>query len=68
MTDKPSSSAATALRLNLLAQAAEQSARENDDSAMQEAAERAHRLAQRAIREGKAGTVIEGETAVIVEK
>ncbi len=68
MTDKPSSSAATALRLNLLAQAAEHSARENPDSAMQAVAERARKLAAKAIAQGKAGTVIEGETAVIVEK
>ncbi len=65
MTDKPSSNA---LRLNLLAQAAEHSARENDDSVMQAMSERARRLAQKAIAEGKAGIVIDGDTAVIVEK
>ncbi len=54
---------------NLLAQAAEQSARENDDDAgMLAAAERARRLAQKAIAEGKAGIVTDGKTTVIVEK
>ena len=67
MTSKPSSSG-KALRLNLLAQAAGHSAGENNDAAMQAVAERARRLAQKAIAEGKAGTVIEGDIAVIVEK
>ena len=67
MTDKPSSTGKT-LRLSLIAQAAEHSARENDDSAMQAVAERARRLAVKAIAQGKAGIVIEGATAVIVEK
>ncbi len=65
MTSKPSSSA---LQLSLLAQAAEHSARENPDSAMQAVAERARKLAAKAIAQGKAGTVIEGDLAVIVEK
>ncbi len=65
MTRKPSSSA---LRLSLLAQAAEHSARQNEDSAMQAMAERARRLAQKAIAEGKAGIVTDGEITVIVEK
>ena len=67
MTSKLSLSG-TALRLNLLAQAAEHSARENDDSAMQAVAEKARRLAQKEIREGKAGKIVDGQTAVIVEK
>ncbi len=67
MTSKPSSKG-TALRLSLIAQAAEHSARENDDSGMQAAAERARRLAAKAIAQGKAGKVIEGDQAVIVEK
>ena len=67
MTDKPSSTG-KALRLSLIAQAAEHSARENEDSAMQAMAERARRLAQKAIAEGKAGIVTDGKTTVIVEK
>jgi len=67
VTDKPSSTG-RALRLSLIAQAAEHSARENEDSAMQAMAERARRLAQKAIAEGKAGIVTDGETFVIVEK
>ena len=65
MTSKPSSSA---LRLSLIAQAAEHSAKENPDSSMLAVAERAHRLAAKAIREGKAGSVTDGEITVIVEK
>ena len=68
MTDKPSSTG-KALRLSLIAQAAEHSARENEDSAMQAVAERARRLAAKAIREGKAGIVTDGKgTFAIVEK
>jgi len=67
MTDKPSLSG-KALRFSLIAQAAEHSAMENSDSAMQAMAERARRLAQKAIAEGKAGIVTDGETFVIVEK
>ncbi len=67
MTSKPSLTG-EALRLSLLAQAAEHSARENPDSAMQAVAERARKLAAKAIAQGKAGTVIEGDIAVIVEK
>ncbi len=67
MTDKPAPSG-KALRLSLLAQAAEHSARENPDSAMQAVAERARRLAAKAIAEGKARTVTDGETTVIVER
>ncbi len=67
MTSKPSLTG-EALRLSLLAQAAEHSARENPDSAMQAVAERARKLAAKAIAQGKAGTVIEGDLAVIVEK
>ena len=67
MTSKPSLTG-EALRLSLIAQAAEHSARENPDSSMQAAAERARRLAAKAIAQGKAGTVIEGDLDVIVEK
>ena len=67
MTSKPSLSG-EALRLSLLAQAADHSAKENPDSAMQSVAERARRLAAKAIREGKAGTVTDGKTTVIVER
>ena len=67
MTSKPSLSG-EALRLNLIAQAAEHSAKENPDSAMQAVAERARRLAAKAIREGKAGTVTDGKTTVIEER
>ena len=66
MTSKPSLSGAV-LQLNPLAQAADHSTRVNDDSAMQATAERAGRLAQKAIAEGKAGLVTDGETYVIVE-
>ena len=66
MTDKPSSNA---LLLSLIAQAAEHSARQNEDSAMQAMAERARRLAQKAIAEGKAGLVADGKgTFAIVER
>ncbi len=68
MTSKPSLTG-EALRLSLIAQAAEHSARENDNSAMQTMAERARRLAQKAIAEGKAGTVTDGKgTFAIVER
>jgi len=67
MTSKPSLTG-EALRLSLLAQAAEHSARENPDSSTQAVAERARKLAAKAIAQGKAGTVIEGDLAVIVEK
>jgi len=67
MTDEPTSTG-NALRLSLIAQAAEHRARENEDSAMQAVAERARKLAAKAIAQGKAGTVIEGDLAVIVEK
>ena len=67
MTSKPSLSG-EALRLSLLAQAADHSAKANPDSAMQAVAERARRLAAKAIREGKAGSVTDGEITVIVEK
>ena len=67
MTRKPSLTG-KALRLSLIAQAAEHSAKENPDSAMQAVAERARRLAAKAISEGKAGTVTDGQTTVIVEK
>ncbi len=67
MTSKPSLTG-EALRLSLLAQAAEHSARENPDSAMQAVAERARKLAAKAIAQGKAGTVTEGNLSVIVEK
>ena len=65
MTSKPSSSA---LQLSLIAQAAEHSARVNNDSGMKAAAERARKLAAKAIAQGKAGTVTEGNQTVIVEK
>ena len=66
MTSKPSSSA---LRLSLIAQAAEHSAKENPDSSMLAVGERARRLAAKAIREGKGGLVTDGKgTFAIVEK
>ena len=68
MTSKPSLTG-EALRLSLLAQAADHSAKENPDSAMQAVAERARRLAAKAIREGKGGLVTDGKgTFAIVEK
>ncbi len=60
MPSKPSSKGLD-LRLSLLAKAA-------DSAGMQAAAERARKLAQKAIREGKAGIVTDGETTVIVER
>ena len=66
MTDKPAPSSPTLL--NLLGQAAIKAGTDNDDSRMTAAGERAHRLAQKAIREGKAGSVTDGEITVIVEK
>ncbi len=65
MTSKPS---LNALRLSLIAQAAEHSAKLNPDSSMQAMSERARKLAQKAMREGKAGIVTDGETTVIVER
>ncbi len=67
MTRKPSLTG-EALRLSLIAQAAEYSAKRNPDSSMQAVAERARKLAQKAIGEGKAGIVTDGEITVIVEK
>ncbi len=67
MNSRPSLSG-EALRLSLIAQAAEHSAKQTPDSSMQAVAERARRLAQKAIAEGKAGIVIDGDLAVIVEK
>ena len=68
MTSKPSLSG-EALRLNLIAQAAEHSAKENPDSAMQAVADRALALARKAMREGKGGLVTDGKgTFAIVEK
>lgn len=66
MTSKPSSSNPKLLRV--LGQAAIKSGTDNDDSRMKAAGERAHRLAAKAIREGKAGIVTDGEITVIVEK
>ncbi len=66
MTDKPAPSSPKLLRV--LGQAAIKSGTDNDDSRMKAAGERARRLAQKAIAEGKAGIVTDGETFVIVEK
>ena len=66
MTDKPAPTSPTLL--NPIGQAAIKAGTDNNDSRMTAAGERAHRLAQKAIREGKAGKVIDGDTAVIVEK
>ena len=60
MPKKPSSKGLD-LRLSLLAKAA-------DNAGMKAVAERARRLAVKAIAQGKAGSVTEGETTVIVEK
>jgi len=68
MTDKPSPTG-KALRLSLIAQAAEHSAKENPDSAMQAVADRALALARKAMREGKGGLVTDGKgNFAIVEK
>ncbi len=67
MTDKPSSTG-KALRLSLIAQAAEHSAKQNPDSGMQAMAERARKFAAKAIAEGKFGTVTDGESVAIIEK
>ncbi len=67
MTSKPSSSNPKLLRV--LGQAAIKAGTDNDDSRMKAAGERALRLAQKAMREGKAGLVTDGKgTFVIVEK
>ena len=66
MTSKPSSS--SPLLLRLIARAAEHSAQRNPDSTMQAVAERARKIAAKAMREDKAGPVTDGETTVIVEK
>ncbi len=59
MTSKPSSS--NPKLLSLLGQAAVKEGTDNDDSRMKAAGERALRLAQKAMREGKAGTVTDGK-------
>ncbi len=66
MTDKPTPTSPTLL--NLLGQAAIKAGEDDDDERMVAAGERAHRLARKAIAEGKAGIVTDGETTVIVEK
>ena len=67
MTDKPAPSSPKLLRV--LGQAAIKSGTDNDDSRMKAAGERAHRLARKAIAEGKAGIVTDGKgTFAIVEK
>ena len=66
MTSKPSSSSPRLLRL--IGDAAIKAGEDNDDSRMKAAGESAHRLAAKAIREGKAGIVTDGKTTVIEEK
>ena len=67
MTSKPSSS--SPLLLNLLGLAAVKAGTDNDDERMVAAGERAHRLARKAIAEGKARLVTDGKgTFAIVEK
>ena len=66
MTDKPAPSSPTLL--NIIGQAAIKAGTDNDDSRMKAAGERALALAQKAMREGKAGLVTDGEITVIVEK
>ena len=66
MTDKPAPT--NPKLLNLLGQAAIKAGEDNDDERMVAAGERAHRLARKAIAEGKAGIVTDGKTTVIVEK
>ncbi len=66
MTDKPAPTSPTLL--NLRCQAAIKAGEDNDDERMVAAGERARRLAQKAIAEGKAGIVTDGEITVIVEK
>ncbi len=67
MTDKPAPSSPTLL--NIIGQAAIKAGADNDDSRMKAAGERALALAQKAMREGKAGLVTDGKgTFVIVEK
>ncbi len=65
MTSKPSST--DPKLLDLLGQAAVK-AGTDDDSRMRAAGERAHRLARKAISEGRAGIVTDGKTTVIVER
>ena len=73
MTDKPAPSSPKLL--SLIAQAAEHSAKQNPDSAMQAVAERARRLsekaqkfAKKATKEGKAGLVAAGESGAYGER
>lgn len=66
MTDKPAPTSPKLL--SLLGQAAVKAGTDNDDSRMKAAGERALALAQKAMREGKAGLVTDGETTVIIEK
>ena len=67
MTDKPAPSSPTLL--NIIGQAAIKAGTNNDDERMVAASERALALAQKAMREGKAGIVTDGKgTFAIVEK
>ena len=67
MTDKPAPTSPTLL--NIIGQAAIKAGTDNDDSRMRAAGERALALAQKAMREGKAGIVTDGKgTFAIVEK
>ena len=67
MTSKPSSS--SPLLLRLIGEAAVKAGTDNDDLRMKAAGNRALRLAQKAMREGKGGLVTDGKgTFAIVEK
>ncbi len=66
MTDKPAPTSPKLL--SLLGEAAVKAGTDNDDERMKAAGERALALAQKAMREGKAGIVTDGETTVIVER
>jgi hypothetical protein len=67
MTDKPAPTNPTLL--NLLGKAAVKAGTDNDDLRMKAAGERALALAQKAMREGKAGLVTDGKgTFAIVER
>ena len=66
MTDKPAPSSPKLLKL--LGQATVKAGTDNDDERMKAAGERALALAQKAMREGKAGLVTDGESVAIVER
>lgn len=69
MPGTPSARKPNPLLLRLIGEAAARAAKDHPDSRMQQVSDRALRLAQKAMREGKAGVVTDDEgNMAIVEK